>query len=289
MSQPVLRQSVTAPQLQLGDPPAEIRVGTLGQTEPWQLSLLHDRPENTLIWVTRGQGRVVISGIRRGFGTHNALYLPAGTLFSLETGAQCLGLVVRSPVGANVRLPSEPLHLRVRDSLAQTELTAEIEAMQREFSKGRILLQEALEAHVGLLGVWLHRQLADGTADTPPRDSAGQRLVRGYAQAVARHYRTDRGVASYAEELGVTATHLTRACRAACGRTAVDMLAERKLHEARRLLSGTQMPVNRIAEALGFHSAPYFTRFMRNNTGLAPTDLRRGGHAAIGRSGAAKR
>ncbi|WP_417721667.1 AraC family transcriptional regulator [Salipiger sp.] len=263
-----------APAIQQGRRP--IGVSSLGQIDPWRLSLLHDRPDNVLIWITRGQGRIVINGVRRGFGAHNAMFLPAGTLFALEPGAQCLGLVVQSPAGLTGRLPREALHLRVRDGVAQAELTTEIEAMQREFTKDRILLQDALDAHVRLLAVWLHRQVAAGTTDASGKETAGQRLVRAYAKALTRSYASDRGVADYAGELGMTATHLTRACRAACGRTAVEMLTERKLHEARCLLSQPQPPVNRVAAALGFHSAPYFTRFIRTHTGVSPSELRRG-------------
>ncbi|EPX78142.1 helix-turn-helix domain-containing protein [Salipiger mucosus] len=254
--------------------PALVRVTSLGRMPSWRLGLLHDRPENVLIWVTRGQGRVVVNGIRRGFGTHNAMFIPAGTLFSVDASAQCLGLVVTSPAGLTGRLPGSALHLRARDTRAQSELTAQIEAMQREFTKGRIMLQDALEAHVRLIAVWLHRQAAEGTADAP-EESAAQRLARTFARLLTRHYASDRSVAGYAEALSVTPTHLTRACRVACGRTAAEMIAERKLHAARQMLAEGEAPVMRVAEMLGFQSAAYFTRFIRSHTGSSPTDLRR--------------
>ncbi|MCR8547316.1 helix-turn-helix transcriptional regulator [Salipiger sp. P9] len=254
---------------------ATIHVASLGQLPGWQYRLLHDRAEHTLIWLTRGQGRVIVDGTRRGMGPHNALFLPAGTLFSLDIGPQCLGLVMHSPAGQTGILPQDPLHLRIREGFAQAELTGELDAMMREQSQGRALLSEALEAHVRLVAVWLQRQVAAGLQDKP-RDSAAQRLMRLYSGALCAGFRSDRGIADYAAALGVTGTHLTRTARAACGRTAAAMLAERKLHEARRLLMQPAPPVNRIATDLGFHSAPYFTRFIRSHTGMSPTEIRRG-------------
>jgi len=99
--------------------------------------------------------------------------------------------------------------------------------------------------------------------------------VTGYARLVTREFRSGRGVADFAAELGVTATHLTRACRAACGRTAADILTERVIWEARRLLSRDTGAVQDIARHLGFSSPAYFTRFIQHHTGATPSALRR--------------
>ncbi len=84
-----------------------------------------------------------------------------------------------------------------------------------------------------------------------------------------------RDVADYAAALGVTPTHLTRACRAACGRTAHELLQDRLLFEARCLLSDTTLPVKDIAGRLGFGSAAYFTRAFHYQTGQTPSAFRR--------------
>jgi len=78
-----------------------------------------------------------------------------------------------------------------------------------------------------------------------------------------------------AAALGVTPTHLTRCCRAACGRSAIDLLQDRRIFEARRLLAETSLPVGRVGESLGFASAAYFTRAFQHLTGLTPSAFRR--------------
>ncbi|WP_315901596.1 helix-turn-helix transcriptional regulator [Salipiger bermudensis] len=262
---------------------APVRVASLGQLPGWQYRLLHDRPEHTLIWLTRGQGRAIVEGLRRGLGPHNALFIPAGTLFALEPGMQSLGLVMHCPAGGGL-WPDGIRHLRVREGSAQGELTGLLDAMMREQTQQRGLLTEALAAHASLVAVWLQRQGVAAAQETG-KPNAAQRLMRLYAGALCAGFRSDRGVSDYAAALGVTPTHLTRTARTACDRTAAAMLAERKLHEAQRLLTQPDPPVNRIAESLGFHSAPYFTRFIRSHTGHSPTEIRRGQRAAGGRPG----
>lgn len=240
----------------------------------WRVALMHDRPENMLIWITRGQGRVYVNGLRRGVGAHNALFLPKGTLFALDLAPQSLAQVVLSPRGRTGLLPRTPLHLRVRDGLAQAELTGEIEAMQREMQLKRPHLQEALAARLGLVAVWLRRQVHAGMEDTP-YDNAALRLSRRFAGLLVERYQTDWAMQDYAAALDVTPTHLTRVCRECSGFTAADQITQRKLHEAWRRLEESEDKVSEIADDLGFHSAAYFTRFVQAHTGVNPTTLRR--------------
>lgn len=266
--------SAPAEQVQPADRPGGgIRLLSPGQQPGWTYGLLHDRPETTLLWLTRGQGKITLGGLRRGLGTHSAVFIPARTLFALDLGPQSLALILHAPAGDDLPFPESPLHLRVRDALAQAELTSLLEAMQRELSRGRPLLGDALDAYVRLAAVWLRRQQQEGTADRPG-ESAAQRLSEAYAASVVARYRGPAGPGEMAAELGVTGTHLTRACRAACGRSAQRILSERKLHEAHRLLLARDLPVATIAEGLGFASPAYFTRFIRKQTGCTPSELR---------------
>ena len=58
------------------------RIMTLAQwagPARWQSELPHSRETHAFVWVTRGQGRCLLEGLRRGVGVHNALVIPAGT------------------------------------------------------------------------------------------------------------------------------------------------------------------------------------------------------------------
>ena len=61
------------------------------------------------------------------------------------------------------------------------------------------------------------------------------------------------------------------------GRPAPALLHDRQLFEARRMLSETKIPVQDIAQALGFGSAAYFSRSFQARTGKTPTAFRRAG------------
>ena len=256
--------------------PLDIQIQTLPQLtggQDWKLLLAHDRPHHLLIWITRGQGRVLLDGQRRGLGVHNALLIPAGALFALDLGRQGMGQAVVIPQGTPLRLPEIPRQLRIRNVHVQSELGSLIEVAQREQQQSRPLRQDALEAHAALMSVWLRRQIMQDE-HVPDRRNAAARLSAKYCTMVAHRHQSGAPMADYAADLGVTPTHLTRAVKAATGKTAADLLTERVLYAARTLLADTAQPAKDIARHLGFGSAAYFTRFIQQHTGYPPSKLR---------------
>ncbi len=107
-------------------------------------------------------------------------------------------------------------------------------------------------------------------------DTASARLVAAYTDLVERDFRTRKGVADFARDLGVTSTHLTRCCNETCGSSALAILNDRIIFEARKLLRDTKTPIKDIAETLGFGSPAYFTRSFQQRTGATPSAFRNG-------------
>jgi AraC family transcriptional regulator, transcriptional activator of pobA len=253
----------------------EIRIEPLAQLSKqgaWQLELAHDRPEHLLLWITRGQGRILLNGARRGFGTHNAIFVPARHLMAVEIGRQTLGMALIVPDDGELSLPQTAQHLRVMDNNDQNRLAVILEALNREQADRHPLWRSAMQAHAELATIWLRRVM---TGLDQPRQSAAQRLMQGYCARVVDRLGNGETMADHAGALDVTPTHLTRVCKAETGRTAAALLTDRQLHAARQLLTQTNVPVRDIARHLGFTSAAYFTRFIRQHCNASPTELRK--------------
>ena len=262
--------------LQLRDPNAEFRVLSLmrlAQGGRWRTEAQRSYVRPLLLWFTRGQGRISMAGQTRGYGAHNAIFLPGGTMHGFDMLGQVLGTAVFFPEELASEFPDEPMHLRLRDGFLQAELTGLVDALEREATQDRPGAARAMLHYGGLIGVWLERH-AD-LADQAQEPSAAQRLTTAFTALVERDFRSGAGVSHYAEKLGVTPTHLTRACRACSGKAASHLLADRVHYEARRLLSETDEPVKEVARRLGFNSAAYFTRAFQGHTGQSPTAFRR--------------
>ncbi|MCO6382011.1 MAG: helix-turn-helix transcriptional regulator [Vannielia sp.] len=238
----------------------------------WRTEAMRSYRTPLMLWFTRGQGRITVAGLTRGYGAHNAVFIPPRTMFGFEVTAQVYGTAVFFNENSGIDLPAAPCHLRVRDALSQGEITTILENMQREIDGTRPARDKALTHHGGLLSVWVERQHA-GSQDAAA-DTASRRLAGRYTDAIERGLYTGQSVSDYAEGLGVTSTHLSRACRTTCGRPASAILADRLGYEARRLLVETDMPVRRVAEMLGYRSSAYFSRVFHERSGQTPTAFR---------------
>ncbi|MBC7739983.1 MAG: helix-turn-helix transcriptional regulator [Candidatus Saccharibacteria bacterium] len=241
----------------------------------WRVEAMRSLSEACFLWFTKGQGRITLAGVTRGYTAHNGIFIPAGVMHGFEVGPQVFGTAVFFGKDCPVTLPRQPLHLRIREVHAQQELNLTLDAIQRELDSTVAAHDRAAEHHLGLLGVWLERQAIKSQAETP-RPDAAWRLVARYTAVMEAQFRSGAGVGEIAAILGVTPTHLTRCCRQSCGRSAIELLQDRRIFEARRLLSETGDPVNQISSALGFTSAAYFTRAFQHRTGSSPTAFRRG-------------
>ncbi len=265
----------------------------------WRIEAMRSLREPVLFWFTQGAGRITVSGTTRGYGAHNAVFVPAGVMHGFEMTGRVFGTAAFFGRNHGLRLPEEPVHLRIRDTAAQQELGATLDAAQRELDAGRPGAVQAAQHHLGLAVIWLDRQIAMAeAASTAPAPApqpgrapdrapelagagataaAARRLTERYSRLLERDYRSGMAVADFAAALGVTPTHLTRACKAASGRAAHALLQDRVLYEARRLLSETDMPVMRVAETLGYRSPAYFARAFHQKVGITPSDFRRRG------------
>lgn len=241
----------------------------------WRVEAMRSLSEPQLLWFTRGQGRITIAGVTRGYGPNNAVFIPAGTMHGFEVGQHVFGTAVFFGRDTDLTLPHEVHHLRIRENSAQVELNLLLDAVGREQVSDKPAHDRATRHYLGLISVWLERQIALQPVEDLPHPESARRLANRFTQIVERDFRSGAGVADYAAALGVTPTHLSRVCRTTTGRSAKAILADRVLFEARRLLLETRKPVQDVAQELGFGSAAYFARAFQHHTGLTPSDFRR--------------
>lgn len=100
-------------------------------------------------------------------------------------------------------------------------------------------------------------------------------LLNSFRRLIDAHYRSLRLPKEYADLLYVTPNHLNALCRDLVGKTAGDLIRDRVLLEAKRLLTNAGMTVAEIAYELNFQDNSYFNRFFKKNTGLTPDDFRK--------------
>ena len=251
-------------------------ISRMSQGGRWRTEAMRSYDCPVLIWFTRGQGRLTVLGRSGGYGAHSAVFLPAGTMHGFSVTPAVLGSVVRLTSDDAAMWPSEPCHLRIREVHLQRELTGMIDNIEREAQDERRGADTALRHHAGLLAIWFARtgETLQDALHGHEGVSAAHQLTEAFTSLVERDFKSPVGVKHFAAQLGVTPTHLSRACRKVSGHAALDILTDRRHFEACRLLKDTKLPVARIADQTGFASPAYFTRSFRARTGSSPTEFR---------------
>ena len=259
--------------------PEVTSVSRLAQGGRWRTEAMRSYERPVLIWFTRGQGRITIAGRSGGYSPHSAIFLPAGTMHGFSVTPAVLGSVVHLSNRSESDWPSDPVHLRLREVHMQRELTAHIDNIETEALGAGTFSHDAIRHHAALLAIWFARTLdhMQEKGATTQESSAAHRLAQAYTALVEKHFRSPEGVQRYAELLGVTPTHLTRACKFAAGRTALEILSDRRHFEACKLLKGQDLPIAKIAEMSGFASPAYFTRAFRARQNQSPSEFRKAG------------
>lgn len=101
-------------------------------------------------------------------------------------------------------------------------------------------------------------------------DTQPQGLVLQFKMLVDKHFRDKVQVADYAEMLYITAGHLNDSVKGVFGRNAKNLIDEKRIMEAKRLLYLRNFSVKEIAYELNFEDDAYFNRFFKKHTGLTP-------------------
>ena len=128
---------------------------------------------------------------------------------------------------------------------------------------------------LGLIGVVLSLMHRLGGSAALPSASPMVTLALALRSAVDRHYKSDWPVGNYVDLLATTPHLLDKASREVFGHTVKEMLLDRRLLEAKRLLMFTIRSVEDIGREVGFEDPAYFSRFFRKRVGEAPAAWRR--------------
>ena len=114
------------------------------------------------------------------------------------------------------------------------------------------------------------------TTNHPIMDSSRKQIIlRSFQKKLNKKFKKRLLVADYAAELNITPTHLNRICKAILDVSASELIQERSLLEAKRLLIYTTITIAEISAELGFCDPGHFSKFFHNKVLQKPSDFRK--------------
>ncbi|MES2543955.1 MAG: AraC family transcriptional regulator [Bacteroidota bacterium] len=98
--------------------------------------------------------------------------------------------------------------------------------------------------------------------------------IKSFEELLEQQYKKEKSPAFYASNLNVSLKHLNRICNEILKKTTTEVIIERVILEAKRMLFDKNWTVNEISTALGYEDYSYFTRLFKKHTTMTPTAFR---------------
>ncbi|WP_080777589.1 helix-turn-helix domain-containing protein [Chryseobacterium phocaeense] len=119
---------------------------------------------------------------------------------------------------------------------------------------------------------WKKQHLSNGIIKIPGSELD---VFRDFSRYLEIHFRKKHNVAEYAELLHLAPKTLTHKFKSLNLESPNQLIINRILLEAKRLLFYTDKPVKEIAYDLGYEDPAYFNRLFTNKTGSTPSNFKK--------------
>jgi len=134
-----------------------------------------------------------------------------------------------------------------------------------------------LQRHLlSLLLVWIERWYDAQRTERREVDDADVQLFRRFARVLEHDFAAHHDAIHYADALAVPPAALSQTLKRVTGRSTKELVTDRVMLEAARLLRFTDRTMGQIAHEAGFSDPLYFSRAFKRHHGQPPTVYRDG-------------
>ncbi|MDD2541226.1 MAG: helix-turn-helix transcriptional regulator [Desulfuromonadaceae bacterium] len=233
-----------------------------------------------IIWVRQGSAEHLLDGDIIEFPAQTLLIIPKGRIHRFVPSVDCLGCAIRF----KEEFLANPSHLLFSQFTGHTamqltqEQTAGIEAY---FSLLRCEYKHAdpyqLQALSHLLAAFIAKleELRLLHSRMVPQDFTRTLCIwNRFNSLIEQKFKTEHAVSYYASELGLSSRKLGEVVKLYTGKYVSDVIDERQITEAKRLILFSTRTIKEIAFELGFEEHSYFSKVFKKLTGSSPSDFK---------------
>ncbi|HEV2874819.1 MAG TPA: AraC family transcriptional regulator [Thermoleophilaceae bacterium] len=245
----------------------------------------HRHDYHELIWIRSGSGRHLIDGAPLPIEEGTVTIIGRGQVHVFEEGEDLHGAVLRLRdellPGDSQRLPAGwMLSGRCGRSVPVPEDQADqfealLRALDDELKRPTGPESSQLLGHLNsVVLLWLERWYDASREEQPDPDEAQVKLLRRFIRVLERDYARHHDAAHYAAELRVPPAALSRALTQVTGKGTKELVLDRVMSEAARLLRFTDLTVQQVALRVGYDDPLYFSRALKRHFGDSPMAYR---------------
>jgi AraC family transcriptional activator of pobA len=242
----------------------------------------HRHDYHELIWVRAGAGHHLIDGDEVAVKPGTVTLIGRGQVHVFEEARGIDGAVVR--FGEELIGPEASPGWLLAGQGGRTvpvphgeakRLDAVIDALAAEAGRPPDARSADLERHLlSILLLWVERWYDAGRTEARAAGDEDVDVLRRFLAVLERDFTRHHDAAHYADALAMPPAALSRALTGATGRSTKELVLDRVMLEAVRLLRFTGSSASEIAHRVGYEDPLYFSRAFKRARGMAPTAFR---------------
>ena len=226
-----------------------------------------------IIWFQKGSGTHYVDFNQYAIAPGTIIFISPGQIHSFDTKHDQEGYVLKICAELFDDFVSlSCVTVQDKDSAALEML---IGAMQEELKKEDSLgHREALHALVKLFLIMVRRSYAEINPSAPNPHKVSYKAFLNFRKLIEENYCRLHTVKDYASLLNVSSKTLTLYVNECSKYSPLELINNRIILEAKRLLRYSVLSVKEIAFRLGFEDPSYFAKFFKRLVKQSPADYR---------------
>lgn len=128
--------------------------------------------------------------------------------------------------------------------------------------------------HLTLSMFYGYSHLKHKVNEVKSTNSRQEEIFTKFTELLERHHKKEREIAFYADKMCMTSKHLSQVIKDYTGKTALGLIEEYVISEAKSMLLSTTMSIQQISDELKFPSQSVFGKYFKRVAGISPSEYR---------------
>ncbi|MEW7289248.1 AraC family transcriptional regulator [Aquimarina sp. 2304DJ70-9] len=238
-----------------------------------------------IIWVTDGVGNIMVDEKKYEMRKGTLFCISPGVVHACENSTDFKGFVIHFSPDVLLSQKETFSGFKTIDGIIHDKLVV-VKANKTEQKKINTIILDIwsesdqeyikkdrmISSYLNILMIQVQRQLH--SIQDVGLDRSSTIIVNSFREKIELHYKQERSVAYYASLLHITPTYLNDTVKKITGKTAGELIRERIILEAKRLLIFSTLSTSEIAFELSFEDNAYFWKFFKKYVSISPKKFR---------------
>jgi len=251
----------------------------------WKFRPHQHHNSQQFFYIEEGGGHVLIEDIEYPIFSNSIIVIPSLTIHGFNFFLETKGWVLTIPdLYLEKTFKDQPTIIKEINKKALLNCTNEDSQQEFKFLLASIEKEHAKSTAIHSLNLrCLATLLITKIVNLNPEAYKNSKQIipkkeftfHQFRELINENFKTRLSVSKYANILNITPTHLNRICKNTLNTSASDLIHERTIIEAKRLLIYTSMTISEISYELGYKEPAHFSKFFSLKTAKTPSSFRK--------------